>query len=148
MLLPGCVGPKEVYEKFVEFFKKPERYEWVTKINVEESFRCLEAINIDLGKVIPYPFFIKEDTKYLHIYIEVNFSSPIGIGGLSQGKLNLTIITPEENITKSYCTAGKSKTYNDFFYFANPKEGEWKLIVKLIGYGKYKILVEAYEKTS
>ncbi len=145
-LLSGCVGLKEVYEKLVEFFKKPIQYKWVVKVDREESFKWLDMINADLAKVSSYPFFIKDGTKYLHIYIEVNFSNPLGIKGLSQGKLNLTIVTPIKNVSKSYCTTAKSKTYNDFIYFANPEEGEWELVIKLIGYGKYKIFVEAYER--
>ncbi|RLF51178.1 MAG: hypothetical protein DRN11_03250 [Thermoplasmata archaeon] len=148
-MLSGCVGPKEVYEKLVEFFKKPPQYEWIRVVKAEETFGWLDLVNRELAKVSEYPFIIKNNTKYLHILIQVNFSNPISpkIDSFSQGYLNLTIVSPSGNYTKSYCTTAKIKEYEDFLYFPKPQPGNWKIVVKIFGYGKYKLIAETYQPT-
>lgn len=143
-MLSGCV----YVDKMVEFLTPPPHYEWIKVINVEESFGWLDVINAEMAKTADYPIFIKNDTRYLHIYIHVDFSNPINpdFETLSQGNLNLTIIMPDgENVTKSYCTTGKLRSYDDYFYFTSPQAGEWKITVKVAGYGKYKIVAQTYQ---
>ena len=152
LLLPalsGCVGPQEIYRKMVEFFTRPPEYEWIKIITVEEEFGWMDIVNEDFAKVSEYPFVIKNETKYLRIYMEVNFSNPISprIESLNQGHLNITILSPSENYTKTYCTTLKSNEYVDYFYFADPEPGGWKIIVKVVGYGKYKLVAKVYQPT-
>ncbi|MEM1513608.1 MAG: hypothetical protein QXW78_05180 [Candidatus Thermoplasmatota archaeon] len=146
ILLSGCISGEEIYGKISDFFKKPEKYEWKTIIDVKEEFKWIDIINPEIAKNVSIPIIIREKTKYIHIVIEVNFSNPIssGIEFLSQGRLNLTILTPSEKIEKEYCTTAKSRKYEEYFYFEAPLPGEWAIILKLIGCGEYRIFVEAY----
>ena len=140
LILPfmdGCVYPQ--IEKVKRFFVPPEKYEWRTKVDEKGDFGIFDILNKNLGKEEYFPFNIENGTKYLHIYIHVNFSKPIGY-------LNFTVVTPEKNVTKDYLTLAKSYKYDDFLYFDNPKPGNWKIIIKLTGIGEYRILAEAYQK--
>ena len=147
LLMPafsGCV----YLEKLIQILTPPPEYKWVKVINVEDTFGWLDMVNKEIAKTADYPVFVKNGTKYLHIYIHVEFSNPINpdLESLSQGHLNLTIIKPSgENITKSYCTTAKSKAYDDYFYFNEPQPGEWKVIIKVSGYGKYRIVASIYQ---
>jgi len=146
-MLSGCVGPKEIYEKLMSMLKKPQKYGWITIVEEENDFGFLDMINAELAKNDSIAFLVQEGTRYLHFFIEVNFSNPINPDWefLSQGKLNLTIVTPSEKISKEYCTTAKSRTYDDFIYFVDPQPEKWNLIIKVTGVGKYKVLVEAYQ---
>ena len=146
ILLCGCISAGEIYEKMSDFFKKGEKYEWVTIANMKEEFKWVDILNPEIAKNVSIPVIVREKTKYLHIIIEVNFSNPVysDVQFLSQGKLNLTILTPSEKIEKDYCTTAKSRSYEEYFYFEEPLPGEWNIILKLIGYGEYRIFIEAY----
>ena len=136
-LLNGCTYPQ--IEKVKRFFVPPEKYEWRVKVDEKGDFGLFDILNKNLGKEEYFPFNIENGTKYLHIYIHVNFSKPIGY-------LNFTIVTPEENVTKDYMTLAKSYKYDDFLYFDDPKPGNWKIIIKVTGIGEYRLLAEAYQK--
>ena len=138
LALNGCVYPQ--IEKVKRFFVPPPKYEWVKKVDEKGDFGVFDILNKDLGKKEYFPFSIENGTKFLHIYIHVNFSKPIGY-------LNLTIVTPEKNITKDYMTLAKSYKYDDFLYFDDPEPGNWKIVIKVTGIGEYRLLAEAYQKS-
>ena len=136
------------YPEIEKIFKAPPAYKWRGGINVQDSFGWMDMVNGEIGKVSEYPVFVGNNTKYLHVYIEVVFSNPINsdIEILNQGNLNFTILSPSgENITKSYCTTFKDHRYEEYFYFENPEEGQWKIKLKVVGYGTYKISTQMYE---
>ena len=133
--LSGCVQ----MEKFKKLFISPPTYQWMTKVDQRGDFGIFDIINKNLGKVDYFPFTIDNGTKYLHVYIHVNFSKPVGF-------LNLTIVTPEKNITKEYSTIAKSYKYDDFLYFDDPTPGNWKIVIKVTGIGNYRLFAEAYQK--
>lgn len=145
-LLSGCISTKQIQQKMEEFFKK-EEYEWVIKIDNSEDFGWFDMINWELAKVDKYPFIVQNNTRYLHIFVEVNFSNPINpkYKKLSQGKVNITISSPEKNYTKCYSTLGKSNKYEEFFNFASPYSGKWEIIIKVTGMGKYRLIVKTYQ---
>jgi len=136
-MLNGCIAPQ--IGKIKEFFTPPQKYEWVKKVDEKGEFGILDIINSNLAKVDYFPFMIENGTKFLHVYIKVNFSKPAGF-------LNITIVSPHKNYTKEYSTIAKSFKYDDFFYFDNPEEGNWKIVVKFTGIGKYTLVAEAYQK--
>jgi len=150
MMLPvfsGCV----YLEKIEQFLMPPPQYEWKRLISVEDTFGWVDVVNKELAKISDYPIYVSNETKYLNIYIHVEFSNPINpdIESLSQGHLNFTILKPDgENITKTYCTATKVKTFDDYFYFENPQEGQWNIIIRVFGYGKYRMVAKAYQPVS
>ncbi len=146
-MLSGCIVT-DFYEKVMEKIQHPPEYEWQKVIEDEERFGWVDMINFEMAMVNDYTIFLENGTRYLQIFIEVEFSNPIKpeLESLNQGRLNLTIIPPSgENTTKSYCTTGKSHSYDDYFYFFSPEKGTWKIIVKVTGCGKYKILAQAYQ---
>jgi len=130
------------------FLRKEGRYEWITVVDAEDDFKWVDIINPEIAKNVSMPIIVKEKTKYLHITVSVNFSNPLSsdVQLFSQGSLNLFILTPSEEINKNYTTTAKSRSYEEYFYFADPLPGEWDIILKLIGYGKYRIFVEAYQQ--
>ncbi|MCD6480817.1 MAG: hypothetical protein J7L31_00885 [Thermoplasmata archaeon] len=137
-----------MYPEIEKMFRPPTQYRWEGGINVEDSFGWGDFINGELGKVSEYPIFVENGTKYLHIYIEVDFSNPINpdLEILNQGNLNFSILSPSgKNITKSYCTTLKDHTYEEYFYFENPEKGQWKVKIKVAGYGKYRISAQMYQ---
>jgi len=137
-----------MYPEIEKMLLPPPRYEWVRGINVEDTFGWADFINEEFGKVSEYPIFVKNETKYLHICIEVEFSNPLNpdINLLNQGNLNFTILSPSgKNITKDYCTTFKDHNYEEYFYFENPEEGQWEIKIKVAGYGKYRISAKMYE---
>ncbi len=146
-MLSGCIGPKELYERLMTFLKEPQQYAWVKIVVEEDDFGIWDMINTDAAKNTSITFMVQNGTKFLHIFIEVNFSNPLNPDWecLNQGELNFTIITPSDKISKEYCTAFKSHSYDDFIYFVDPQPAKWNLIIKVRGVGKYKILVEAYQ---
>jgi len=145
-VISGCVVSDTV-EKAKRFFEGPPSYEW-SKMTYEGEFGWLDMVNANLSKEETHPVYIKNGTQYLNIYIKVEFSNPIvpDFELLSQGRLNLTIISPSgENVTKTYCTAAKSRIYEDYFTFeTSGKEEQWNIMVKVMGYGKYKIVTQTY----
>lgn len=146
-LLSGCVVI-DFFDDVSSAIEGPQKYEW-QKITIEETFGWLDVVNEEMAKVGDYPIYIRNDTRYLNIYFSVEFSNPLNpkLGFFNQGRLNFTIVFPSgENITKTYCTTAKSKTYEEHFNF--PTSGdreEWFCIVRVIGYGKYKIVAQTYE---
>lgn len=144
--LCGCISTGEIYGKISDLFKKPEKYEWLTIVDLKDEFKWIDILNPDVAKNVSIPIIVSEKTKYLHISIEVNFSNPLSsdIQFLSQGNLNLTILTPSEEINKEYCTTAKSRSYEEYFYFEEPLLGEWDIILRLVGCGEYKIFIEAF----
>lgn len=150
MILPmisGCVISDAV-EKAKRFLEGPPTYKW-SKMMYEGEFGWLDMVNANLSKEEIHPIYIKNGTQYLNIYIMVEFSNPIvpDFELLSQGRLNLTIIPPSGGnvTTRTYCTAAKSRTYEDYFTFeTSGKEEQWDIMVKVSGYGKYKIVTQTY----
>ena len=92
-MLSGCIL-YDYYEKVKNILESPPRYEWVKTVQVEDKFGWLDIVNEDMAKSSDYPLFLKNGTKYLHIYIKVDFSNPINpdFEILSHGKFNITII--------------------------------------------------------
>ena len=75
-MLSGCIL-YDYYEKVKNILESPPRYEWVKTVQVEDKFGWLDIVNEDMAKSSDYPLFLKNGTKYLHIYIKVDFSNPI-----------------------------------------------------------------------
>ena len=136
--LTGCIKISQV-KKLEEIITPPQKYKWIKKVDEKADFGLFDMINAEIAKVDYYPFMVENGTKFLHIYIHVNFSKPFG-------KLNFTIVSPEKNLTKEYSTIAKSYKYDDFLYFNSPKPGNWKIIVKVTGIGKYSLVAETYQK--
>ena len=146
--MSGCVGPGEIIDRIGTIITGGKKYEWETKLDSgEKEFRWINMINKDLAYVNSHPFIIVEDTKRLHIKIEVVFSFPLlGLDIFSQGGINATIQSPSgENEYMSYNTPLKPKSWKESLYIPTPASGEWKVIVKARGYGNYQIKVAAEE---
>jgi hypothetical protein len=145
-ILTGCTL-SDYYQKIENVLDTQPKYVWVKTIHVEDKFGWLDVINEELAKVVEYPIFIEKQTKYLHIYINVEFSNPINpsLNIFNYGRFNLTITNPSGDSTeKSYVTTGKSYTYDDYFTIDNPETGNWEISINVFGYGRYIILVETY----
>lgn len=138
LLLNGCVEIKEVEQKAKQFFSTPQKFIWLNKINQTTDFGLLDIINKDMAKVDRYPFIIQKSTKYLRIHIHASFSKPFG-------SINITVVSPTKNESRKYSTPGKSYEYDDYFYYTDPEEGNWMIIVKVTGIGNYTILAKAYQ---
>ena len=146
--LSGCIGPKEISQKLVERFGKKEEYEWNRKLDVEQSFKVWDIINVYVAKVETYTFVVSEKARYLHITIETTFSNVFNLDWecLNVGYVNLTITNPlGENMSKEYNTVGKDYRYKNFFYIAGPQPGTWEITIKVTGVGTFKLFAEAYE---
>jgi len=146
--LSGCIGPKEISQKLVERFGKKEKYEWNRKLDVEQSFKVWDIINVYVAKVETYTFVVSEKARYLHITIETTFSNVFNLDWecLNIGYVNLTVTNPSgENMSKEYNTVGKDYRYKNFFYIAGPQPGTWEVTIKVTGVGTFKLFAEAYE---
>ncbi len=146
--LSGCIGPEEVAQKLAEKFGEKQEYEWDKKLEDDKTFKVIDIINQNFAKVEEYPpITVKADTKYLHIYINVNFSNFIDSGWsfLILGYANITITNPfGVNMSREYSALGKGNEYKDFFYITEPQKGNWKITLKVRGTGNYKIFAEIY----
>ncbi len=146
--MSGCIGPGEMINRISTIITGEKRYEWKQKLDTgEKEFRWINMINKDLAYVNSHPFIIVEDTKRLHIKIEVVFSFPLlGLDILSQGGINVTIQSPSgEKNYMSYNTPLKPKSWSDELFIYMPEYGKWEVIVKARGYGNYQIRVAAEE---
>ena len=147
--LSGCIGPKEMSEKLIEKFGEKQQYEWDKKLEDKRTFKIIDVINQNWAKVEEYPpVKVKAGTRYMHIYLAVNFSNIINPmwEWLTPGYANITITDPSGvNTSRDYTSLGKGNEYRDFFYIPNPQKGNWEITLKLRGTGDYKIFVEVYE---
>ena len=149
--LSGCIGPRGISQKLVEKFGEKQRYEWDAKLEDKKSFNILDVINQNFAKVVNYPpIEVKPHTRYMHLYVHVNFSNLINQGwtSLTLGYVNITITNPSGlNTSREYSTLGKGNEYEDFFYFVEPQKGNWEVTLRVRGTGSYKIFAEVYEPT-
>ena len=147
--LSGCIGPREISQKLMEKFGEKQQYEWDKKLDDEGTFKIIDILNQNWAKVEDYPpVKVEAGTKYMHIYLAVNFSNIVSLGWewLTPGYANITITDPSGvNTSKEYTSLGKGNEYRDFFYIPNPQKGNWEITLKLWGTGDYKIFVELYE---
>ena len=144
----GCITPWEVSQKLADSFGEEEKYEWNKKLNVEQSFRALDILNVYLAKVDTYSFVVNQKTYYLHIAVETTFSNIFKLdwNTLNLGYINITITdSSDETISKEFNTLGKDHSYKNFFYIPKPKSGEWTVTARATGVGVYRIFAEAYE---
>ncbi len=145
--LSGCIGPKEISQRLIERLGEKEKYEWNRKLDVEQSFKFLEMINLDWAKVETYSFVTK-GARYLHIAVETTFSNAFNLDwdALNLGSINVTVTDPSgESMSKEYSPFIKDPKYKNFFYIADPKTGTWTITIELTGVGTFRIFVEAYE---
>lgn len=144
----GCIAPWEVSQKLIDRLGEKEKYEWNKKLNVDQSFRVLDILNVYLAKVEVYSFVVNPKALYLHIAVETTFSSIIKLDWnvLNLGYINITITDPsDETISKEFNTLGKDHSYKNFFYIPKPKSGGWTVTARATGVGVYKIFAEVYE---
>jgi hypothetical protein len=144
----GCITPWEVTQELTDRFGEEEKYEWNKKLNVEQSFKALDILNIYLAKVDTYSFVVNQKTYYLHIAVETTFSNFFkrDWSALNFGYINITITDSSgETLSKEFNTLGKDNNYKSYFYLTEPKKGGWTITTRVTGVGTYKIFAEAYE---
>ncbi|MEA2054158.1 MAG: hypothetical protein U9O96_03430 [Candidatus Thermoplasmatota archaeon] len=147
--LSGCIGPKKVFQKLLEKTGEKQKYEWNEKLEDEKSFKFIDALNKNLVKIEEYPpIMVKGNTRYMHVYVNVTFSDFVDPVWkyIVPGYANITITDPSGvNVSREYSAFGKENEYKDFFYFAEPQIGNWRITLKIRGSGNYKIFAEIYE---
>jgi hypothetical protein len=144
--LNGCIGPQEAVNRIDTLIVGEKEYKWKNRLAViQEEFTILNF----LSPPDEWPFFVKKDTFYLWIFIEIAFSNILNDDWdiLNHGRINITLINPLGNkIMYNYATAlGKSNEDKDMIFLTNPVEGQWHAEVKTFGTGSYNLRIEAYQ---
>jgi hypothetical protein len=144
--LTGCIGPQEAINRVDNLIGGKKVYDWKNRLEInQEEFNILNF----LSAPNQWPFFIKQDTLYMWVFIEVLFSNIFNRDWdiLNQGRINITLVSPlGDNISYSYSTAlGKPNEDKDMIFLHNPLPGQWHVEVKTFGTGSYNIRVEGYQ---
>jgi len=144
--LNGCIGPQEAIHRVDNLIVGEKNYEWKNRLEIsQEEFNILNFISAPNE----WPFFIKQDTLYMWIHIEVIFSNVFNKDWdiLNQGRINITLFNPlGDNISYSYSTAlGKPTEDTDMIFIHNPLPDQWHIEVKTFGTGSYSIRIDGYQ---
>ena len=145
-VLNGCIGPQEAINRIDTLIVGEKGYGWKNRLGViQEEFNILSF----LSSPDTWPFFVKKDTLYLWVFIEISFSNILNNEWeiLNQGRINITLINPMgERIIYGYSTAlGKPHEDKDIVFLTKPLEGQWHAEVKTFGTGSYSLRIEAYQ---
>jgi hypothetical protein len=146
-VLSGCVVV-DFFENVESVIEGPQEYAWQT-MTIEERFGWFDMVNEELSKVVEYPIYVRNGTRFLNLYVQVTFSNPLSpdLTFLSQGNLNMTVAPPSgDEITETYCTTTKYRTFewhNNFETSGSTEE--WSIALRMVGYGNYKIVAKTYE---
>lgn len=147
--LSGCIGPEEIAHRLLEKIETEEQYEWREVLNDVQTFRLLDIINENVAKIEDYPpLTVKKGSRYLHISFDVEFNKFVDSewSYITAGYANITITDPTGvNTSREFSALGKGNEFNEFFYFPNPREGDWDLQIMVRGSGTYTVFAQAYE---
>ena len=144
--MSGCIGPRETLERLDTLVIGEQKLVWRNRLRIiDEEFNLLDI----LSPVDQWPFFVKEDARYIWVYMEVVFSNPLkrDWNFLNQGRVNITFVSPlGERMSYSYVTGLRgSDRYKEMVFISDPAIGQWYAEVKAYGTGRYTIKVEAFQ---